>query len=193
MTGEIFAKGKRGIIHLAQYKGKTIVVKSKNPKSTAIARIEIEAQFLKKLNKFSIGPKFHFFKDQKLGMEFIEGVLFEEYIQKNSKKNIQAVITDLFTQLFQLDKLKINKEEMHHPVKHIIVRNHIPVLIDFERCHYTEKPKNITQFVQYLSKDRIIELLNDKFIKLSAIQPLARVYKSDPTKRNLQKILKKIS
>ena len=148
---EYYKKGKRGIIHTTDYKGKKIAVKSKNPKSEALSRIEIEASFLKKLNKKEIGPKFLFFKNNCLGMEFIDGIFFQDYIEKEDKKQIKKVIENLLNQLYTLDKLKINKEEMHHPVKHIIIRKDMPYLIDFERCHYTEKPKNMTQFIQYLT------------------------------------------
>jgi len=49
--------------------------------------------------------------------------------------------------LFIMDKLKINKEEMSHPQKHIIIdKNNNLTLIDFERAHYTIKPSNVTQF-----------------------------------------------
>jgi len=49
----------------------------------------------------------------------------------------------------------VNKFEMHHPTKHILIKAGKPsrktvVMIDFERCRWTEKPKNVTQFVQFL-------------------------------------------
>ena len=59
-----YSKGKRGLVYLAKYKGKKIIIKTKNPKSRTPGRIEIGAQFLKKLNKHGIGPRFLFFKDK---------------------------------------------------------------------------------------------------------------------------------
>lgn len=176
---QLYAKGKRGLVYTADYKGKKIAIKIKNPKSTAIARIEIEAKFLKKLNKYGIGPKFIFFKNDELGMEFIHGELFRDYIQKNDKKKIIKVIRDIFEQLYTMDKLGINKEEMHHPVKHIIINKNKPYLIDFERCHYSQKPKNVTQFVQYIA--RLSELLKEKgiFIDKEKISRAARDYKRE--------------
>lgn len=176
---QLYAKGKRGLVYTADYKGKKIAIKIKNPKSTAIARIEIEAKFLKKLNKHGIGPKFIFFKNNQLGMEFIHGELFQDYIQKNDKKKIIKVIRDIFEQLYTMDKLGINKEEMHHPVKHIIINKNKPYLIDFERCHYSQKPKNVTQFVQYIA--RLSELLKEKgiFIDKEKISRAARDYKRE--------------
>ena len=192
---EEYAKGNRGIVYLDSYKRKKIVIKKKNPKSTAAARIEIEAQFLERLNKYGIGPKFYFFKDGEHGMEFIEGELFEDYILKNSKEDILKVIKEVFRQMFVLDNLGINKKEMHHPTKHIIIGKKKITLIDFERCHYTEKPKNITQFAQYVSKKRISCLLDEKGIKLDRgkILEAAKNYKKESTQVNMKKIIENIA
>ena len=43
----------------------------------------------------------------------------------------------------------INKEEMHRPIKHAWVGKSIR-FIDFERCHQSEKVKNVTQLCQFL-------------------------------------------
>ena len=157
---ELYAKGKRGLV----YKEKNIMIKTKNPKSTAPGRIQIEAQFLKKLNKYGIGPKFIEFSGDELFMEYINGILFEEYIKNNSRENIKEVIKNLLKQLNKMDKLGINKEEMHHPFKHIIIRHNVPILIDFERCNYTKNPKNVTQFIQYLTSNKIADILGIKGI-----------------------------
>lgn len=143
------SKGKRGIVYISRIKGKETVVKVKNPESKAIDTLEKEAKWLRKLNKFNIGPKLISFSDNKLVMEYIEGENFVDYFRgKNDKK----VVLDILKQCHKLDKLKINKYEMHNPVKHIIIRNKKPVLIDFERCRFDEHPKNVTQFCQFLVK-----------------------------------------
>ena len=151
--------------------------------------------FLKKLNKHGIGPKFLFFENGELGIEFIEGVLFEDYIVKKSKKDIIKVIKEVFRQMFIMDEIKINKKEMHHPTKHIIIGKNNVTLIDFERSHYTEKPKNVTQFAQYVSKKRIACLLKDKDMNIDhdEIIELSKDYKKNMNKKNLNRIIKAIS
>lgn len=187
----LLAKGKRGIVYIADYQGKKIAIKTLNPESKAINRIENEANFLKKLNKFKIDPKFLFFENNELGMEFIEGELFQKYIQKSDKKAILKVIKELFRQLYQMDKLGINKEEMHHPFKHIIIRNNRPILIDFERCRYTERPKNVTQFMQYLIGKNISEIISKKGIKIEEenITKQLMIYKNDFSRKSLNNLL----
>ena len=69
---------------------------------------------------------------------------------------------------------------MHHPVKHIIIgKNRKPVLIDFERCRKTEKPKNVTQFCQFLIGNLVRELLSKKGIAIdkNKITGFARNYR----------------
>ncbi|MBR9700176.1 hypothetical protein GOV09_06990 [Candidatus Woesearchaeota archaeon] len=189
---ELFAKGKRGVVYLDDYKGERIIVKVKNPSSQAAGRIAIEADFLKKLNEKGIGPRFYYFKDDELGREFIDGEMFEDYLASHTKEEILSVLVDLFNQLFVMDQLKINKEEMHRPVKHILVRKDKPYLIDFERCHYTEKPQNITQFVQYLVK--LSPQLSEKDVRVShTILDKAKKYKKEQTLTSLKHILVEIS
>ncbi len=189
---ELYAKGKRGLVYLTDFKGEKIAVKKKNPSSTAIARIDIEAQFLPLLNKHTIGPKFLFFENNELGMEFIEGMLFEEYLVTASKAKIKKAIDSLFEQMRVLDALGINKEEMHHPFKHIIVRDDKPVLIDFERCRYTEKPKNVAQLLQYVSGKKIRDMLAKKEIHIEReeVISLSKEYKQELDFSGIRRFLK---
>jgi len=102
------------------------------------------------------------------------------------------MIKDIFNQLFIIDKLKIDKEEMHHPYKHIIInKNNKIFLVDFERCHKTEKPKNVTQFCDYISSKYLKSILEKKNIKIdkNKMIGLSRNYKKNTSKENLKKII----
>jgi len=186
-----FAKGHRGLLYKASLKNKKIVIKTKNPKSKAKARIANEIKWIKILNKHNIGPKLLFSGRKCFIYEFIEGDFILDFIEKNNKENIIETIKNVFNQLYVMDSLKVDKEEMHHPLKHIIIDKK-PVLIDFERCKKTKKPKNITQFCQFLMSKGTEALLKQKSIKLNKdkIINLAKTYKKEQTKSNLNKILK---
>ena len=153
MKTVFLANGKRGITYLALYNGEHVVIKQKNPHSTALQTLANEANWLHILNKKGIGPKFIAHERGNLMMEYIAGVLFEEWLEKQkSEKIIFRVVKDLFEQCYTMDKLQVDKKEMHKPYKHIIVRRNKPIMIDFERCKQTVKPSNVTQFCQYLRK-----------------------------------------
>lgn len=193
---QIYKKGKRGLVYFSRYRNKRIIIKIKNPESRAENRIENEFRFLKIMNKKNIGPNVLFFKNGKLGMEFVDGIYFLDFIEKENNKNIiLKMIKTLYDQLYQLDKLKINKEEMSHPHKHIIVTEHNkPVLIDFERAHYIAKPANVTQFSVFLVSDFVSELLKEKSIKINRQDMIesCKIYKNNINGNNLSRITKLI-
>ena len=143
------AKGKRGIVYTGMYRGKKIAIKTEHPESEAIYRLQNEAKFLKKLNKKGIGPELLFAENDFLALEFITGKRVKDFIASANKKQITKVLKEIFRQCSVLDQLKINKEEMHRPIKHILVGKKV-VMIDFERCHFTQDPKNVRQFLQFL-------------------------------------------
>ena len=189
-----FAKGHRGILYTGMHKNKKIVIKMKNPKSSAFGRIQNEAKWLEKLNKFKIGPKLVFSKDEYFVYEHIEGDFIADYIKKANKSRIKKIIKRIFSQLFTLDKIGADKEEMHHPLKHIIIRNHNPLMLDFERMHFVKDSKNVTQFCQFLMNSKLNETLKTKKINIdrNEIMNLAKIYKRNMNIANLNKIINSI-
>ncbi len=185
-----FARGNRGLLYKACLKKKTIVIKTKKPESEASGRIANETKWIKILNKHKIGPKLLFSGKGYFAYEFVEGDFILDFIEKNNKRNIIKTIKNVFNQLYLMDKLRVDKEEMHRPLKHVIIDKK-PVLIDFERCKITEKPKNVTQFCQFLMSCNTEILLKQKRIKLNKnkIINLAKTYKKEQTKENLNNIL----
>ena len=189
-----FTKGKRGLLFTGTHKSRKIAVKAKNPQSHAFGRIKNEAKWLERLNKQGIGPRLVLSKDDYVAYEYIEGDTILDYIEKSKKMQIKKVISCVFRQLYALDKLKADKEEMHHPLKHIIVRNNMPYMIDFERMHFVKDPKNVTQFCQFLMSSKLNELFKRKGIKIdnSRLMGLAKIYKRNMNNGNLLKIIKEV-
>ena len=142
-----FAKGKRGKV----YKLFFLAIKVKRKDSEALGNIEREGEWLKLLNEHEIGPKIYFYGKNFLVYKFVIGETILEYFKHASKKEKLRVVEEVFMQCRVLDKLKINKFEMNHQFKHILIGKKV-VMIDFERCSYSEKPKNVTQFAQSLDK-----------------------------------------
>ena len=147
---KLFARGKRGLIYTFKKNEKIIAVKIKNPESKAENRIENEINFLKILNKYKIGPKLLDHGSDYFCYEFINGITLKEFLK--TKKLNNKIINEILNQCKKLDELKINKEEMHKPLKNIIIKKNKPILLDFERCHYTIRPKNLNQFKQFLKR-----------------------------------------
>jgi HemK-related putative methylase len=180
-NAKIFAHGKRGVIIKAVYNSKEVSVKVKRDTSTAKGTIENEARFLTVLNKKRIGPKFVMQKEDFLMYEFVNGKFIFDFIKESNKKDILIVLKKVFEQMYTLDKLGINKFEMHHPIKHILIDKNSPVLIDFERARYTQDPKNVTQFCDFLIGEDMTRMLTEKKINIPRINiiELAREYKEN--------------
>lgn len=164
---EYLAKGKRGRVFVGKLKNKKICVK-------VSSRAKIEAKWLKILNKYKIGPKLIKVKDDLMVYEFVSGKRIGECLNKR-------VIEKVFDQCRILDKLKINKKELVNPYKHILVEKSKVVMIDFERCHKVKKPKNVTQFGEYLMRQKIVN--REKFT------PLLKKYKEKQSEENFKMIL----
>lgn len=182
------ANGKRGAVYSGRLGGKKVAIKAINPKSKATLTIEKEAKMLASVNKHRIGPKLLHHDTLFNIMEFIQGERIIEFVLHADKKSIKRTLLSCLEQCFTLDEMGIDKEEMHHPRKHILVRRGKPVMIDFERAHHRPDTKNVTQFAQFLAGP-----LNDAMlaqgiqIGKEEIRRLASEYKED--RANISKII----
>ncbi|MCK4522171.1 MAG: hypothetical protein KAU20_06360 [Nanoarchaeota archaeon] len=191
---EYFAKGHRGILYTGNYKGKKVVIKKKLPESKAVKRMENEAKWLKILNKYNIGPKLIGSGKDYFFYKYVDGEFIVDYVENcGNKSGIIKIIKDVYNQCFKMDKLNVDKEEMHHPVKHVIIGKKV-VFLDFERCHEVKKGKNVTQFCQFLINKRFNSILRKKGIRISKKDMIiaAKNYKNKQIKKNLDKILRLI-
>jgi HemK-related putative methylase len=185
------ARGKRGVVFTGTFKGRRLAIKTKRQDSKAVGRLENEARFLRILNKRGIGPKLKMTGKGFLAYEFVEGDFFLDYASGAGRAAIQSILKSIFNQLYVMDRLGVNKEEMSHPRKHIIVRNGKAVLIDFERCHYAKSPSNVTQFCSFLMTPQVYSLLYEKGIRFEPkkLIKLAQDYKGNLDKSKILSII----
>lgn len=189
---QYLANGKRGYIHTGDFKGHKVSIKSTNPKSEALNRIEFESKWLQKLNEIGIGPKLITVGSGFFMYHYLSGYHMDEFLEIATTDQIKTNLRKLLKQLYELDKLGINKEEMHRPIKNVLISlSNGPVLIDFERANYTEDPKNITQFCQFLASSNATEAFQKKNITISKEKTieLAKSYKQDRSEENFSNIL----
>ncbi len=186
-----FAEGNRGIIYTGNLRGIKVAIKAKKADSAAKGTISNEVKWLKKLDRSGIGPKLIFSGNGYFVYEFVEGEFIMDYLSSCSREKASAVIKNVLRQCRALDELKVDKEEMLRPQRHVIIRSGKPVMIDFERCRRTRKPKNVTQFCQFLIGGFSSELLRKKGISISRekILAAAKEYKNSQEDRNFRRIL----
>ena len=180
-----FTKGKRGAIYTGFYKGKKVAIKKQLEGIEAKNTVKNEYQKLSLLNKYHIGPELILTGKDYFVYNFIEGIFITNFFKQSEKEQILTALNQIFRQLRKLDQLQLNKEEMTHPHKHIIITpDSKPVLIDFERCKYTTKPHNVTQFAQFLTSKKVSIQLETKNIILNKkhITKLCKEYSKDSCK-----------
>ncbi len=189
------------IIHKKNFRGhrgfaETITIRPKRKEKIAIkkySRTEFydaqkEFKFIKILNRKGIGPKAYAYNrgENAIIIEYIEGKRIIDFFKTHEKKEMIDIIKKVLEQLTIMDKLMINKQEMTNPYKHIIVRKdddekYAPVMIDFERAQKTDRPKNITQFIQFLNSGRLQHVFREKNIKIDnkELMEIAKSYNKD--------------
>src|SRR3989344_5359 len=202
-----FSKGKRGMIYTAVQDRSQLIkthfpskkdlvkvaIKVKREDWEAINRIQNETNWLKILNSHGIGPKLLFSNSNYLVYRFVEGRFILDWIKDHSKAEIKGVIAEIFEQCYKLDNLGVNKEELHHPLKHILITSeNRSIMIDFERCSKTIRPKNVTQFIEFICRIQT-ELDNKGFkISINELRGLAEEYKDTLNPRIIKDVLSKI-
>jgi release factor glutamine methyltransferase len=146
-------------------------IKVKREESKAMSRMENESNWLKVLNKKNIGPRYMFSGEDYLVYQFAEGEFILDWAKDKPIEEVKKVLLEVLEQCYIMDSLGVNKEEMHHPMKHVIVGENV-VLLDFERCSRTEKPKNVTQVIEFICR-------MDLGLNKDQLRELAQEYKND--------------
>ncbi|MBW3004569.1 methyltransferase [Candidatus Woesearchaeota archaeon] len=188
---DYLAQGKRGVVYTGKYRNKKIAIKTKRKESEAVGRIQNEIQYLQLLNKHKIGPKLVLHDTNWLAYEFVPGEFIRDWIPKAKKKDVKRILKIIFSKCYKLDQLGINKEEMHHPLKHVIIGKSVK-MIDFERAKKTKDPKNVSQFAQFvMSLKPVLDKKGFKIDKKRIISS-AKEYKQDFKTQRFKKVLQTI-
>lgn len=190
-NAKLFAKGKRSYVYVKKVKNKIIAYKVAIDIKRTTSVIENETRFLKVLNKYKIGPKLIDYNKNYVAYEFVSGMPVLEWAKKANKSRVIKVLKNLMEQCFVMDKIGINKKELHHPIKHIIIKSNIPVMIDFERCYYTKNPKNLSQFSQFLLYGKLSKIRKEKNIRLDEEKFMGSIkkYKRDINEKNFLDVI----
>ena len=188
----LFEKGNRGVLYKGSYNGLAVVVKAKRKESKAVATIENERNWLKTLNARGIGPKLVLAADEWFAYNFVGGKFILDFISSCDEKiKVRKAISNMLLQCRELDKLKVNKEEMSRPHKHVLVDDIGKItMLDFERCRKTLRPKNVTQLCQFIAGARANSLLRQKGITIEREKLLtaAKAYKNSQNTENFKKV-----
>ncbi|HIH24593.1 TPA: hypothetical protein HA251_06170 [Candidatus Woesearchaeota archaeon] len=197
------ARGKRGIAYTAKLGKRTVLVKERNPESV-VDTVAHEAQMLALVNTRGVGPLFIAHQDGALIREFVDGEEMESWIPHATAKSIKLALLEVLRQCRAMDLLGVDKLEMTHPHKHVLITHGGPrsdgsrsdshrnvVMIDFDRARRTARPKNVTQVCQWISGGRMRTLIEPKGISIdrAAMLAHAKAYKLHYDAQSYERIL----
>ena len=169
-----FSSGKHSEVFEGRYNGCDVIVKIGKAQ-----HLEKEAFFERKLRDESFVPKMFFNEENFVVREKVGGRLIVDFFQNvKTRGDLIEVLDNILKVTKRLDDIGINKFEMTNPYKHIFVQEDLSVkFIDFERCIFSEHPKNTTQVLEFFR--RYINVFRDKGLELSEekILEVSRNYK----------------
>ncbi|KAG7397304.1 G patch domain and ankyrin repeat-containing protein 1 [Phytophthora boehmeriae] len=169
-----FARGKRGVLYAGEMRSSNDPVVAKIAADpTSANSVTLEARWLRVVNRMGIGARLLDSGSGWFLCERLDGKNVVEFLSESDEVTTHAnamwVVREMLCQCFALDLMGVNKEEMTHPHRHIIVHRSSHqwrcTFVDFEKCSSTKKPKNVTQLCQFLSSPRMVTLLASKKVK----------------------------
>lgn len=190
----VLGKGNVGIVTVACRNKEKMALKIRRVDASRI-RMQHEARMLRRANAVRVGPKFLNASRDFLLMQFIDGILLPEWLERHSRKSLlKKVLKEILKQCWRLDKAHLDHGELSRAPKHIIVdKRDMPVLVDFETASVNRRPANVTSVCHFLFlggsvAKKVMEKMSIKNEK--AIVEALRLYKNDKSCRNFQAVLK---
>ncbi len=171
------------------FRGKHSTVYVENGKAIKVFKPRFRYNFWKEVRYLTIlqsrkfVPKLFDFDPDRLTieMEFIDGIFIRDLIERGGG-GVRDVLMKCLDICHRLDRMRIQKEEMNHPGKHILIRDGEVYFIDFERAFDTPNPSNVTQFVAFLKP------VAERFgLRIPSVD-LLREYKRDYSVRVYKKL-----
>lgn len=192
------ARGHRGVVYVGRKRGQmgsmVAIKRSRNPNPNK----ENEATWLARCNEFGVGPRLlRTCLNDAFAMEYVDGQLIGEFLEHTDDCSLaRSVVANLLEQCRRLDRAGIEKSEMLRLNRHVIVSrssNAISVfctMLDFERCSFSPRPRNVTQLCQYLSSSWVaIQLARLNInVDVMRLRHSAALYKKDPGEKTLRAV-----
>ena len=194
----ILGKGYVGIVIIAYLNSKKIALKIRRVDADRLS-LKTEAQMLSKANSVQVGPRLLGVSKNFLLSQLIEGDLLPDWLSTLEKStyirgSVQAVLSSILEQCWQLDNIGLDHGELSKAPKHLIVDKELkPWIVDFETASLNRKPANVTSVCQFLflSGGGIAKLVAATYKKINREKLLAalRCYKIERSRKNFEKIL----
>jgi len=189
----VLGKGCVGIVTIAYRNGEKVALKIRRVDADR-ARMRREAEMLRKANSVHVGPRLLGVSKNFLLMQFIDGDLLPEWLDKRRRKAlVRKVLREILEQCWRLDVAGLDHGELSRAPKHIIIdKSDVSFIVDFETASINRKPSNVTSICQFLFisglvAKKVAEKLEEKD-KKTIVEALRR-YKNDGARENFENVL----
>lgn len=192
----VLGKGCVGIVVRALLDNKRVALKIRRVDADRVG-MQHEAEMLKTANKVEVGPRLIGVSENFLLMEFVEGSLLPEWVEKlkgkGTRNRIRQVLWDVLEQCWRLDEIGLDHGELSRAPKHIIIgRDNKTVIVDFETASLQRRVSNVTSICQYFFiGSQTAKTIQRKLGKINqeTLRTNLKNYKQNRTKENFNKIL----
>ncbi len=188
----VLGKGYVGVVLIAYRNGDRFAVKIRRVDADR-ARMQREADLLKKANEAGVGPRLVDVSDDFLLMQFIDGESLPLWIDHvDDKIRVTTVLRRLLEQCWKLDQVGLDHGELSNAKQHVVVNpNNEPVIVDFETASTARRPSNVTSMCQFLFIGSLVakSLFERLRFDRDAVLASLRSYKSQRTRENFGRIL----
>ena len=189
----ILGKGHAGVVLRAMYQGKEVALKVRRT-DTSRGNMSREADFLKHVNQWSVGPILYGVSEDFIVMELLVGPYFGDWVKTHidDREAVMRNIKAILDIAWRLDQSGLDHGELTRIRRHYIVTDAGPRVIDFESASLERAPSNLTCTVQSLFMNTsfagfygAVYGLPDRDALIDAL----RAYKAEPSFENYQGII----
>lgn len=156
-----------------------------------------EAEMLRRANDVGVGPRLFGNTENLLLMEFIEGTLLPQWVEKlrgkGTRSRIRRVLRGVLEQCWRLDEAGLDHGELNRAPKHLIIdANDNSHILDFEKASTTRRVSNVTSICQYLFiGSQAAKTIKRKLGGISREELIStlRKYKRERTREKFEEVL----
>lgn len=192
----VLGKGCVGIVVAARVDDEKVALKIRRMDADRVS-MQREAEMLQTANRIDVGPRLIGSSENFLLMEFVEGSLLPQWVEKlkgrRTRYRIRQILRDVLEQCWRLDEAGLDHGELSRAPKHIIVDEDAHAhLVDFETASVQRRVSNVTSMCQFLfigSQTAKIILRKLGRIDQEALRVTLKNYKQNRTREYFDKIL----
>ena len=193
LNTQILGKGCVGLVVLAHRENEKVALKIRRIDADRTSMLR-EAKLLRKANSVQVGPQLLDASKNFLVMQFVEGDLLLQWLEKDAgKPRLRAILRNILEQCWRLDTARLDHGELSHGPKHVIIDGmDKPYIVDFETSSTRRRPSNVTSISQFLFMSGMSSGIPRKLgikNKEEIVDSLRR-YRRDMSRDNFLEILK---